>query len=386
MIRSIRFIRADVAAAAGLALIIAFQPLAAQAGCKFSVVKSANAVQDGNDLFAVSATSATDAWAVGFYIPSQGKDFALAEHWNGTAWSPALPLNPSPSFDYLDGVSAVSPTDVWAVGQYLTGSGAYQPLIEHWNGSAWLMVPSPNTGGLSILRAVKALSAKNVWAVGTTFLSGSQSNTLIEHWNGLAWAIVPSPNPGNQINDLTSITGDLTALWASGDFLQNTAYRTAVLRDQNRVWNKLQTQNVNTKSNNLNAILEIPGIRIYAVGAYQKDSNFNTLIESWDGTKFVIQPSPNKGTGSTELFGLAGSQMTGVIAVGQYFQGSYFRTFALKLNGPAWQIVPSDNVGTFDNFLNGAVAIPGTDDAWAVGGTNNANFTPHQTLVERFNC
>jgi hypothetical protein len=34
----------------------------------------------------VSADSATDAWAVGYYI-SKGVRYALILHWNGTVWS-----------------------------------------------------------------------------------------------------------------------------------------------------------------------------------------------------------------------------------------------------------------------------------------------------------
>jgi hypothetical protein len=40
-------------------------------------------------------------------------------------------------------------------------------LIEHWNGSAWTIVPSPNVGsGNNSLAAVAARSANDVWAVG----------------------------------------------------------------------------------------------------------------------------------------------------------------------------------------------------------------------------
>ena len=37
-------------------------------------------------LTAVSADSATDAWAVGYYL-SAGVRYALILHWDGTAWS-----------------------------------------------------------------------------------------------------------------------------------------------------------------------------------------------------------------------------------------------------------------------------------------------------------
>ena len=54
---------------------------------------------------------------------------------------------PSPSIgtgDTLSGVAAIASADVWAVGSYLPDRGGSQALVEHWNGSAWSIVPSPN--------------------------------------------------------------------------------------------------------------------------------------------------------------------------------------------------------------------------------------------------
>jgi hypothetical protein len=42
----------------------------------------------------------------------------------------------------LTGVTALSATDAWAVGYYV--KGAYRTLILHWAGTAWTKVPNPN--------------------------------------------------------------------------------------------------------------------------------------------------------------------------------------------------------------------------------------------------
>lgn len=65
----------------------------------------------------------------------------------------------------LSAVTAVSATDVWAVGSFLDGRG-HQALIEHWNGNRWSRVRSPATGTGTVLHAVTAASADDVWAVG----------------------------------------------------------------------------------------------------------------------------------------------------------------------------------------------------------------------------
>jgi len=103
---------------------------------------------------------------------------------------------PSPnggSTNTLRGVSALASNDVWAVGYTYTG-GTYRALIEHWNGSAWVVVLSPNVGGLSDqLYGVSALASNDVWAVGN-YYNNNGEQPLIEHWTGSAWAVVPTVN------------------------------------------------------------------------------------------------------------------------------------------------------------------------------------------------
>jgi len=69
---------------------------------------------------------------------------------------------------------------------------------------SWQIVPSPaidvsqSTFGAK-LNAVGAVSATDVWAVGYgPPLPGEPrfvKRTLIEHWDGTAWSIVPSADP-----------------------------------------------------------------------------------------------------------------------------------------------------------------------------------------------
>jgi hypothetical protein len=80
--------------------------------------------------------------------------------------------SPSPaSNDTLTGVAARSATDVWAVGNRQDRSGAIpidRTLTEHWNGSTWSVVPSPNVGGNdNLLNGVGAASG-DVWTVGSS--------------------------------------------------------------------------------------------------------------------------------------------------------------------------------------------------------------------------
>jgi hypothetical protein len=142
-----------------------------------------------NDLRGVSAVSATDAWAVGDYVnDNTGADDTFILHWNGTKWSKVASPNPSPSYNYLFGVSAESATDVWAVGQDFTST--YDTLILHWDGTNWSKVnsPSPSMGG-NFLSGVSADSGTDAWAVGQDWNHANTGlNPLVLHWDGSSWS------------------------------------------------------------------------------------------------------------------------------------------------------------------------------------------------------
>lgn len=159
---------------------------------------------------AVSATSPDDVWVVGTVLePNPTANFAA--HWNGTAWSvvPAPCLTGEKvtacsgegnDLNELNGVTAISPTDAWAAGSEgnVNGNNFHVPYVEHWNGTAWSLVKTPNRGGEgSLLNGVTALSATDVWAVGQTQQLNGAITPLTEQFNGTTWALVPSPAPGS---------------------------------------------------------------------------------------------------------------------------------------------------------------------------------------------
>ena len=102
-------------------------------------------------------------------------------------------------------MSAISASDAWAVGGYVTGSQS-PTLILHWDGTTWTQVPSPSPGGfLNELNGVHATSASDAWVVGISENKSGGSQTLIEHWDGTAWTQVPGPSPeGNFLAGVTA--------------------------------------------------------------------------------------------------------------------------------------------------------------------------------------
>src|SRR5713101_5611054 len=181
-----------VVAAVLIALLLTAEVAEAAA---WTVVPSPSPGVAGNVLPAVASVSATDVWAVGEATDATGRQLTLTEHWNGTAWSV---VTAPKHVGVLDGITAISTNDVWAVGQFSNASGVFQTLIEHWNGHTWRVVSSPNASTHNnFLNGVTAASASDIWAVGD-FLPAATvpEQTLTLHWNGHTWSVVSSPNVG----------------------------------------------------------------------------------------------------------------------------------------------------------------------------------------------
>src|SRR5262249_23273250 len=157
-----------------------------------------------NSLSGIRSIAPNDVWAVGSSNSVNGVNTVtstLVEHWNGSTWT----IVPSPNVppqrtgltvrDLLTGVTALGPSNVGAVGYSIdVASGSGEPnksLVEHWNGSAWTIVPSPNPQGHNPLTGIAAISASDIWAVGYGWTDVSQGVPVAKpellHWNGTLW-------------------------------------------------------------------------------------------------------------------------------------------------------------------------------------------------------
>ncbi len=167
-------------------------------------------------LAGVAAVSSSYVWAVGSFIVG-AHSRALIERWNGTRWKVQPSPHPDPD-DSLQDVSVNSATDAWAVG---TANGGFA-LAEHWNGTAWKVVPTPDppSGYGQSLSGVASISPTNAWAVGVQARTRtSPTRTLMEHWNGTSWRVVASPNPRAGLNTLFAVDADSAQdVWAVGEY------------------------------------------------------------------------------------------------------------------------------------------------------------------------
>jgi hypothetical protein len=310
----------------------------------------------------VSAISRTDAWAVGHTAGFVGDFSTLIKHWDGSSWTRMPSPNPGGLGDnILRAVSAVSPQDAWAVGFYSKGPSD-RTLTVHWDGSSWRTIPSPSPGGRkhhSYLTGVTAISARDAWAVG---YFGERSRSIILHWDGVRWSTVESPNPGTVSNELLGVSATSpTDAWAVGSW-GGRDVKTLLLHWDGASWTKVPGVPTGKDFAAMNGVSARSASDVWAVGYYD-DFHQKTLIEHWDGSSWGRVSSPNPGAGNL-LYGVDAISATDVWAVGGYGD-SRTRTLTQHWDGKRWTTVASPTPRMGGNLK--AVSASSATDAWALG-------------------
>jgi hypothetical protein len=198
-------------------------------------------------LLAVSADSANDVWAVGFQGPENDTSQTLVMHFDGTKWNKVASPSVGMGASQLNAVLALAPNDVWAVGFSTPVAppkeAATLTLTEHWDGTSWTVVKSPNVGPNSVFQSnvlygMTAASPTDIWAFGSSFLANGSGNqrTLLMNWNGAAWSMAASPNPnkGAFLDDIlfagvAPAAGDLWIVGSEDDAVTGGGFETLAI-------------------------------------------------------------------------------------------------------------------------------------------------------------
>jgi hypothetical protein len=132
-------------------------------------------------LMGVSAVATDDVWATGAYGNSSSEQAMIAVHWDGLVWKKIKTPKPAgTSFNQLVAVSARTANDAWAL-----RDGDRVGLI-HWNGTSWSSTPHPALPD-TYLGGVVSVGPGNAYAVGYMASSASTDQSLALHWNGTRW-------------------------------------------------------------------------------------------------------------------------------------------------------------------------------------------------------
>lgn len=249
---------------------------------------------------------------------------ATTPKWNSL---PDVPLPAGADSSQLQGVSVVSPQDIWTAGAWWRGTEVH-PLVTHWDGTAWKTADLPALRPDTYLGGVDALGPQDVWAVGSTVTAVAQSSPAtpsVLHFDGSSWQTVATPAfPAGSANDLDGLDmrtpGDG---WAVGE--------TSI------------------------ATLPTPSRQ--------------PLILRWQDGKWSGSPVPKGTVASGGLVAVAAASADDVWAVGTQAAPSgptFTRGLVLHFDGSTWS--PAGPSTPFGTTLN-AVAVAGPGDVWVAGET-----------------
>jgi hypothetical protein len=200
----------------------------------------------------VSCSSESACTAVGSYYNGTRR-VTLAERYNGSAWSVQTTVDGTPTGEdvELSGVSCASASSCMAVGHYGTGTFA-----ESWNGTSWSSPSVPDISGATEerLQDVSCFSSGSCMTVGWYKESTAWKKAMAVRWNGSAWSLSTVSSPSEALGNVS---------------LQDIACPSST--------------------------------SCIAVGSYGteksatagEDAKAKTLVESWNGTSWSVQFSPN---------------------------------------------------------------------------------------------
>jgi len=268
----------------------------------------------GGALIRISCARATHCVAVGFYDKGSGNQFALADTWNGSTWTPAQPPAPGGQNTALTGVSCKSVTSCVAVGMFTkntSGGSAGSLLGEALKGGKWTQSRPPVPAGtvLSGLDGVSCTSTTSCIATGTV-LTNTSSAALIESWNGKAWTRMKAPTlPAATFGELITVSCP------------------------------------SAKS-------------CVAVGDQSSSKGLSSLTEVWDGKSWVVKPVTwPKGTSNELLSGVSCAAVNRCVAGGTIDSNlqaasNTGKAAAVTWNGKVWAVtsVPAPGKGKASSF------------------------------------
>ncbi len=238
------------------------------------------------------------------------------------------------------------------------------------------------------LSGVSALSPTAAWAVGGS--SGENGiygslNSVIEQWDGSAWHMVATPSPGGLYGVAAVSPSDVWAVGRQFVVPQPNAYTTKelILHWNGTQWSAIPSPNSSSTSNGLNSVAAISANDVWAVGSSGISSRASPLVEHWDGVAWRVVATPAVDATDSPLFAVTRIPGTNQLWAVGYTQNegappAVAQVLIERWEGTTWQIVhgPTLPSGSLGGNLIGVVALS-TTDAWAVGTYIGSNYRSH---------
>jgi hypothetical protein len=228
----------------------------------------------------ISATSATNAWAVGGLYPG-ATAAQVAFHWNGKAWS-AVTI-PTAYAQGLYDVSTSGPSNAWALqSDYSTSEDS----LVHWNGKAWTVTRTEPVG--ISLSSVATSSAKLAYAVGFRFdpTTGVTNKAIVLKYNGKTWSSVKVPKAAAHAG-LSAVAMHGHSVWVIGSTASG---RPVLLHSTGGSWKAVKSPGSGYQ---LLAVSSASSSHAFAVGEHRsgQSGTSTTYLAALSGSSWKSEPS-----------------------------------------------------------------------------------------------
>lgn len=327
-------------------------------------------------LSAVACVKGPSCEAVGTYFDSQGTSVAFGEGWRGGSpvlQSVVLPSGPLHQSS-LDGVACVNAHFCVAVGSYGTRGGRAMTLAERWNGSRWLVEPTPTPNGRSPEVAGVACVASG-WCMAVGGYQDSRGafvpmslERVAESWH-LQYPPVPLGPESDAAASLLAVScTSSSSCIAIGD------YRTI---DQRQVplgvkwngssWSLLIPPAPASPQASLSGVWCAASLHCVAVGYQQVGAlRYRGLAESLGSSWSTASVPTPKGASIVQLASVACPSSTTCEAVGNEVSGSQ-TTLAAQWTTTGWTIASTPSVSDVNSSLLSSISCVSRAWCLAVG-------------------
>ena len=334
-------------------------PAPASAPAAWAIVRGPR-LAPNDVLNGVVAVSARLAWAVGiegFSSNGATPGRPVIERWNGRSWSVAQ--LPSTWPGGLAAVTASSATDAWALGQEQSGTTEH---LLHWNGRRWAEITFPGTPGTFYGDlGITAAPGGRAWLIASPSLSSQ-----LFAWNGTLWGQQAYPCPATlcTLGQIRARTG--SDAWAVGNYVnQSGSGGPLALHWTGRSWRETAVPFV--RFGYLTGVFAVSRTSAWAVGAVF--STRTMLLYHWDGTAWrrVRTPAGLTAPATGEVTGITGDA-TGHLWIYDFGPQAADRASYLRYDGRRWLLVHGALISGQQRVIVRDVApVPGTSAAWSVG-------------------
>ncbi len=216
-----------------------------------------NPAQSENSiLLSVETIGRSDVWAAGFRDSSSTGIQPLIEHFDGNRWVVDDINNPRGQA-MLQAIAGTSVSNLWAGGYGPAGS-----LIESRDRRTRSWISSPTTIE-TYIDGMSARSTNDVWAIGPPSIGGP----IVQRWDGLAWNSVAYPRADNPNAVLYGSNATPRGHLVAG-LIDGGSEITAFVDRYRKQWTDMKVIQVGKHNTQIEAVTSVPGSAdVWVVGA-----------------------------------------------------------------------------------------------------------------------